>query len=473
MQRANLCVLPVLLLAFVATGPAGAAGDVFGSNIIADVAEQQSKTVVNIVAQTQGKSIPRSFYDPFLDRLYRFHQNIVPPRKGEGSGFIFDARGLIITNEHVVSGADILKVSLWDGRTFSAKVRGLATENDLAVLEISDPDFKPPLGNEVVAKLGDSDRLRVGEWAIAIGSPFSLEKTVTVGVVSALGRELHLDSKRQYNNLIQTDASINPGNSGGPLFNLRGEVIGINTAINPMGQGLGFAIPINLAKKIAGDIVATGKVNRSWLGAEVQPVSQALAKQLGLERPFGAMITRLVPGGPAERAGLQPRDTVLHYNGTSIERPGQLVEMVQATPVNAKSKLSILRAGQKLELEVTIGDMGKPGRVEATEDRKGVDPSAAAGSTGEFGLSIRELTPQDRAKLGLPSDILGLLVTEVRPSSRASRLGVQVDDVIYELNGAKLRNMAAFQALREGLKTADDVVLGIYREGYWLYVSER
>ncbi len=470
MHRASLRGFSVLVLALVASGTASAAADIFGSNVIADVAEQQSKTVVNIVAQTQGKSVPRAFYDPFLDRLYRFHQNIVPPRRGEGSGVIFDAKGLIITNEHVVEGADILKVSLSDGRTYSAKVRGLATENDLAVIEIADPEFKPPLAGEVVAKLGDSDRLRVGEWAIAIGSPFSLEKTVTVGVVSALGRELHLDSNRQYNNLIQTDASINPGNSGGPLFNIKGEVIGINTAINPMGQGLGFAIPINLAKKVAGDIVSTGRVNRSWLGAEVQPVSQALARQLGLDRPFGAMITRLVPGGPADRSGLQPRDTVLQYNGTSIEKPTQLVEMVQATPVDTKAKVSILRGGQKLDLQVTIGDMSKAAAVEAPT---GGSAPADTGSSGEFGLSIKELTPQDRGKLGLPSDIFGLLVTEVRPGSRAARLGVQVDDVIYELNGSKVQTMADFQTLRDGLKTADDVVLGIYREGYWLYVSER
>ncbi|MBI2943506.1 MAG: trypsin-like peptidase domain-containing protein [Candidatus Wallbacteria bacterium] len=457
----------VSALIFAQAGPVLAAGDFFSSNVIADVAEREGKKVVNIVAQSRGRSVGVPMYDPFLDRLFQFRQNIIPPRRGEGSGVIIDAKGRILTNEHVVEGAEQLKVTLSDGRSYSAKAKGVSHENDLAILEIDDADFKPPFPAENVATLGDSNGLRVGEWVIAIGSPFSLQRTVTAGIVSALGRELHIDSSRQYNNLIQTDASINPGNSGGPLFNIKGEVIGINTAINPMGQGLGFAIPINLAKKISQDIVNYGKVHRSWIGAEVQPMSQLLAKRLGLDRPHGAVITRVVSGGPADRGGLKPRDVVLRLNGTSIDTPSQLVEMVQATAADTRVELVILRDGKELTVPVAVGLMGKDTGKES-ETKESARPEQSG-----FGLMLRTLTGADRQRLGIPSEVSGLLVTQVTEGSRAARLNVQTGDVIYEINGTKVTTLDAFDKLRDSLSEADGIVLGIYRGGYWLYVSER
>ncbi|MBI4871752.1 MAG: trypsin-like peptidase domain-containing protein [Candidatus Riflebacteria bacterium] len=456
----------VLISLLVAT-TSGFAADIFSSDTIADVTEKQTRTVVNIVAATKGKSVPSLFYDPFLNQLFRFKQNVIPPRRGEGSGVIIDGKGLILTNEHVVEGADILKVTLWDGTSYDAKIRGTARENDLAIVELSDPEFKAPLPPDNVARLGDSNKLRVGQWVIAMGSPFGLQRTVTVGVVSALGRELHIDESRQYNNLIQTDASINPGNSGGPLFDLRGEVIGINTAINPMGQGLGFAIPINLAKKISQDIVTTGKVSRSWLGAEIQDVSQALSRQLGLDRPYGVRITRVVPGSPAEKAGLSARDVILKFEGTSIDKPSQLVELVQSTPAGAPVTISILRDGKQADVRVTIGDLGKDtaatsGQVERPTTK-----------TGEFGLALRQPTASDREHFNIPDEVTGLVVTDVREDSRAARLGVQVGDVIYEINGTKVATMAEFDRAKPEVKENADIVLGIFRNGYWLYVSER
>ncbi|MBI3894082.1 MAG: trypsin-like peptidase domain-containing protein [Candidatus Wallbacteria bacterium] len=448
-------------------GAALASGDFFSSNVIADVAEKQGKTVVNIVAQSRGKSVGVPFYDPYLDRLFQFQQNIIPPRRGEGSGVLIDAKGLVLTNEHVVEGAEQLKVTLADGTAYAAKVKGVGHENDLAILEISDPDFKAPLPEENIAKLGDSNKLRVGEWVIAIGSPFSLQRTVTAGIVSALGRELHIDADRQYNNLIQTDASINPGNSGGPLFNINGEVIGINTAINPMGQGLGFAIPINLAKKISQDIVSYGKVQRSWLGAEVQPMSQLLARRLGLDRPGGAVITRIVAGSPAEKAGLKPRDVVLKFEDTRVSTPSQLVEMVQATAGDTRVTLTVQRDGKELSVPVTVGKMNREGATRPSSEEK-----ETADSKG-FGIVLKVLGSSDRQRLNIPEEVSGLLVSQVADGSRAARLGVQTGDVIYEINGTKVTSLAVFDKVRGALKDDDGIVLGIYRGGYWLYVSER
>ncbi len=461
-------VVLVLILGTLTSGIAGAT-DFFSGNVIAEVAEKQSKTVVNIVAQTRGKSVPRAYYDPFLDRLFRGHQNIIPPKKGEGSGFIVDPEGLILTNEHVVQGADAIKVTFFNGRAYKAKVKGISHEHDLALLQIEDRRFTGKLDDEMVAKLGDSNKIRVGEWVIAIGSPFSLEKTVTAGIVSALGRELHLDKTRRYNNLIQTDASINPGNSGGPLFNIRGEVIGINTAINPMGQGLGFAIPINLAKKIKEDIVLHGKVQRSYLGAQIQPVDQLLADQLGLDRPYGVVVTRLIQGGPGDRAGLRPRDVILEYNSVPIDQPSQLVEMVQATPAGQTRDLEVLRDGRRLTLKALIGIMD-PDASQRKPTRQSRRPKQA--SEG-FGVTLRQLTSSDLSRLQLPSDIRGLLVADVESGSRAARMGVQERDIIYEINGSSMNTIRDFNRIKSKLTPSAPVVLGIYREGYWLYLTER
>jgi len=271
-----------------------------------------------------------------------------------GSGVIIDDQGHILTNLHVIKGADEITVRLDNKRELAGKVVGTDTKTDLAVIRI------PPDG-VVAAPLGDSDKIRVGEWAIAIGSPFGLEETVTVGVVSAMGRsEVGIVP---YENFIQTDASINPGNSGGPLLNVRGEVIGINTAILSTGQGIGFAIPINVARRVAGALIAKGRVVRGWLGVSLQPVSDELAETLGSQKGKGAVVARVLPGSPAAKAGLSPNDVIVGVGDVAVEDLQHLQRLVLDAPVDRPLTLKVLRKGKEVAVAVTI--------AEAPPDRPG------------------------------------------------------------------------------------------------------
>ena len=292
----------------------------------------------------------RDFYERYFGQM--------PPgdreRAGVGSGVIIDDQGHILTNLHVIKGADEITVRLDNKRELAGKVVGTDTKTDLAVIRI------PPDG-VVAAPLGDSDKIRVGEWAIAIGSPFGLEETVTVGVVSAMGRsEVGIVP---YENFIQTDASINPGNSGGPLLNVRGEVIGINTAILSTGQGIGFAIPINVARRVAGALIAKGRVVRGWLGVSLQPVSDELAETLGSQKGKGAVVARVLPGSPAAKAGLSPNDVTVGVGDVAVEDLQHLQRLVLDAPVDRPLTLKVLRKGKEVAVAVTI--------AEAPPDRPG------------------------------------------------------------------------------------------------------
>ena len=292
----------------------------------------------------------RDFYERYFGQM--------PPgdreRAGVGSGVIIDDQGHILTNLHVIKGADEITVRLDNKRELAGKVVGTDTKTDLAVIRI------PPDG-VVAAPLGDSDKIRVGEWAIAIGSPFGLEETVTVGVVSAMGRsEVGIVP---YENFIQTDASINPGNSGGPLLNVRGEVIGINTAILSTGQGIGFAIPINVARRVAGALIAKGRVVRGWLGVSLQPVSDELAETLGSQKGKGAVVARVLPGSPAAKAGLSPNDVIVGVGNVAVEDLQHLQRLVLDAPVDRPLTLKVLRKGKEVAVAVTI--------AEAPPDRPG------------------------------------------------------------------------------------------------------
>jgi len=292
----------------------------------------------------------RDFYERYFGQM--------PPgdreRAGVGSGVIIDDQGHILTNLHVIKGADEITVRLDNKRELAGKVVGTDTKTDLAVIRI------PPDG-VVAAPLGDSDKIRVGEWAIAIGSPFGLEETVTVGVVSAMGRsEVGIVP---YENFIQTDASINPGNSGGPLLNVRGEVIGINTAILSTGQGIGFAIPINVARRVAGALIGKGRVVRGWLGVSLQPVSDELAETLGSQKGKGAVVARVLPGSPAAKAGLSPNDVIVGVGDVAVEDLQHLQRLVLDAPVDRPLTLKVLRKGKEVAVAVTI--------AEAPPDRPG------------------------------------------------------------------------------------------------------
>jgi len=266
---------------------------------------------------------------------------------GVGSGVIIDSQGHILTNLHVIKGADEIMVRLYPKREVRGKIVGTDAKTDLAVIRI-------PSEGIVAAPLGDSDKLQVGEWAIAIGSPFGLEQTVTVGVISATGRsEVGIVP---YENFVQTDASINPGNSGGPLLNFRGEVIGINTAIVSTGQGIGFAIPINVAQRVAATLVSKGKVVRGWLGVSLQPLSKELAQSLGAAGEKGAVVARVLPGGPAEKGGLQPNDVILKFGDVPVEDLQHLQRLVLDAPVDQAVTLRVLRGGKEVSVPVTIAE---------------------------------------------------------------------------------------------------------------------
>jgi Do/DeqQ family serine protease len=324
----------------------------------AGVAEQVRPAVVNIATahflrrQRPRGGAPSPGAPPSLKEYFDQYFGQMPPgereRAGVGSGVIIDAQGHILTNLHVIKGADEITVRFHNKREVTGKVVGTDAKTDLAVIRI-------PAGEGVVAaRLGDSDRIEVGEWAIAIGSPFGLEQTVTVGVVSATGRsEVGIVPNE---NFIQTDASINPGNSGGPLLNARGEVIGINTAILSSGQGIGFAIPINTAQRVASALISRGRVVRGWLGVALQPLNDDLAQALGAPKGKGVVVARVFPGGPAEKGGLQPNDVILRFGEAAVADLQQLQRLVGDAQVDRPVTLRILRQGKEVSVSVTIAE---------------------------------------------------------------------------------------------------------------------
>jgi Do/DeqQ family serine protease len=311
-----------------------------------EVSVKVTPAVVNIRAE-RVRAVPRlgPLFDEFFGDLFR--QPRVPQREQSlGSGFIISAEGMILTNAHVIEGAEQIKVYLADQRVFPGEVLGIDPKTDVAVLKVKSDQPLP------VAVLGDSDRIRVGQWALAIGNPFGLDSTLTVGVVSATGRaNVGIED---YEDFIQTDASINPGNSGGPLLNIYGEVVGINTAIVAAGQGIGFAIPINLAQQIARQLIATGKVTRGWLGVSIQPLDPALAETFGLQTVAGAVVTKVLPGSPAETAGVQRGDVLLSFAGKAVRGVRELQLLVASAPIGKGVPVEILRNGRRLSLTVTI-----------------------------------------------------------------------------------------------------------------------
>ncbi len=322
------------------------------------VAEQVRPAVVNIATahflrrQRPRGGGPTPGTPPSLKEYFDQYFGQMPPgereRAGVGSGVIIDAQGHILTNLHVIKGADEITVRFHNKKEVTGKVVGTDPKTDLAVIRI-------PAGDGVTAaRLGDSDRIEVGEWAIAIGSPFGLEQTVTVGVVSAMGRsEVGIVPNE---NFIQTDASINPGNSGGPLLNARGEVIGINTAILSSGQGIGFAIPINTAQRVASALISRGRVVRGWLGVVLEPLSDDLATSLGAPKGKGVIVKRVLPGGPAEKAGLQPNDVILRFGDLSVEDLQHFQRLVLDAPVDRPVSLRVLRQGKEVAVSVTVAE---------------------------------------------------------------------------------------------------------------------
>jgi len=406
---------------------------------IADLVERLKSSVVNIQVskriQTTGPfpffGGPQGERDPFRDFFERFFGEQIPrefEQKGLGSGVIVSNDGYILTNNHVVEEADEIKVKLSDKEEYQGKVIGRDPNTDLALVKIEAARELP------AAVLGDSDQLRVGDWVIAIGNPFGLEHTVTAGIVSAKGRVI---GSGPYDDFIQTDASINPGNSGGPLFNLQGEVVGINTAIVASGQGIGFAIPINMAKEELTQLRERGKVTRGWLGVQIQPWEPGLAQKFGLKEERGVLVGRVMEGEPAEKAGVQKGDVILEVEGHPVKDTRDLLNTVARLQPGQKAKLLILRDGKERTLYVTIGE--RPSEVET---------SAAPGPPKEdrLGLSVQDVPKEMAEKLGLEKPE-GVLISGVKPGSPAAKAGLQRGDVIHEMEHQPVRNVQDYQRI--------------------------
>ncbi len=365
-------------------------------------------------------------------------------RRSSGSGFFITATGEILTNFHVVEDADQIEIELDDDTQYTAEVVGRDPATDIALLRVIEPDRDFPY-----LPLGDAERLRVGEWVMAVGNPLNMDHTVTVGVVSAKGRVLGL-SDTSFEDFIQTDAAINFGNSGGPLVNLNGEVVGINTAINARGQNLGFAVPVNTAKRILPQLRDTGRVTRGYLGITVQNVDQKTQEAFDLPDRSGAFVQEVLPGHAADAAGIEPGDVILSVDGRRLEDTRDLIDTVSAMPPGREVKLEIIRNGERMTLEAELDE-----RVPQDGDRD-VEPGEGAeeDSAERAGITVTDLTSRMRQFYGVEDDIDGVLVTRVRALSPAGEEGILRGDVITEANGAEVRSVddliAAIDAVDEG-----------------------
>ena len=434
----------------------------------ADIVAQQGPAVVNIsVTGSRKASGPAGFPqldpdDPFYEFFRRFQgprgqspfgqhgpRNRIPIQ-GQGSGFIVSADGYVLTNAHVVADAEEVTVKLIDKREFKAKVVGVDRPTDIAVLKI---DAK----NLPAVKIGSAEASRVGDWVLAIGAPFGFENSVTAGIVSAKSRSLPDEG---YVPFLQTDVAINPGNSGGPLFNMQGEVIGINSQIYSRSggyQGLSFAIPIDVAMNVQSQLINHGQVKRGRIGVTIQEMNQDLSDSFGLDKPHGALVSAVEKGGPAQLAGVEPGDVILSFNGQAIERSGDLPPLVSRQPPGSKAKLSVWRRGKTKELSLTLAAVPN----QAAEER------AAQAESGKLGLSVRPLNPAEQRQAEVSH---GLLVEDVA-NGPAARAGIQPGDIILSVNNEPVKDIAGLRKAFAGQQK--QVALQIQRGDSRLFVPVR
>jgi serine protease Do len=448
----------ILLLICCWVGPAGAQPPDFVT-----LAEQLKPSVVNIgTAKTVKSRTPQfrgprtpgggDMFEEFFERFFREGPQSPRKERSLGSGFIISEDGYILTNDHVVDGADEITVKLSDGREFSGVVKGLDPKLDLALIKIDAGEDLP------VAKLGESDSIKVGEWVMAIGNPFGLEQTVTVGIISAKGRVI---GAGPYDNFIQTDASINPGNSGGPLFNVQGEVVGINTAIVAGGQGIGFAIPVNMAKQIIPQLRDEGHVTRGWLGGTIQALNEELADSFGLENTHGALVSEVIKDSPADKAGLQRGDILLVYDGEPIEELNDLPRLVAATPVDKNVKVQIFRDGKKRQVKIKIGKMAEGEQELAAASMEG---------GGALGLTAANVTPELVERFSLEG-AEGILITRIDPAGPAAESNLRVGDLIVEVDGKSIDSVEELEVVVGKLSAGKILRLLIQRKSTLLYTT--
>ena len=417
----------------------------------ADLAEKLSPTVVNISTTQKVQTSQRGlegfpqfppgspfeeFFKDFMERQQREGNRQPRPVTSLGSGFIVDARGYVVTNNHVIAEADEVKVILHDDTELPAKIIGRDPKTDIAVLKV---EPKQPL---TAARWGDSDKTRVGDWVLAIGNPFGLGGTVTAGIVSARGRNIR---SGPYDDFIQTDASINKGNSGGPLFSIDGEIVGINTAIFSQtggSIGIGFAVPAALAKPVVAQLIEYGRTRRGWLGVRIQTVTEEIAESLSLDRPRGALVAGVTEGGPAEKAKIEQGDVILSFDGKPVMNMNQLPRIVAETPIGKQASVDVWRKGKPRAMKVTVGELEE--QEEVATATPGKTPEKGERGTGKaiesLGLTVAPLTPDLRQRFELKDDVKGVVVTEVAPDGPAAKKEIRPGDIIVEVGQSQVRS---------------------------------
>ncbi len=432
------------------------------------LAKNAGPAVVNISTEREVESpVMGMFSFPGMDQFFEQFGGPFGMRPGQpapkqkssalGSGFIISADGYIVTNNHVVEGADKITVKLNGDKSagLAAKVVGTDAETDLALLKVESKTALP------VLKFGDSDAMEVGDWVVAIGNPFGLSNTVTAGILSAKGRDIHAGP---FDNFLQTDASINPGNSGGPLINMAGEVIGINTAISANGQGIGFAIPSSLASKVINDLREGKKVSRGWLGVTIQDVDENTAKALGLKSSKGALIGSVLDGEPADKAGLRAGDVIVRVGGTDIDSASAVTRSVASLKPDTKVDVVVLRNGKEVKTTVTLGERSSHS---TTAQNPGQQSEG-----GDLGVSIKPLTPEDARALQLSADVKGLLVVSVKGDGPAAEAGIRTGDVILSANLKPVTSAEELVSIvrKEG-KERGAVMLQVNRHGETFFIT--
>jgi serine protease Do len=465
----GLFLIAMVALLFLSMGPTFSTGAETGVQpypnapaSFTELVKRVGPEVVNISTTKVIKRgpMPRQFgnegpwRDFFGDDFFeRFFGQMPRERKQRslGSGVIIDPqKGYILTNNHVIAGADEITVRLDDGKEYNADVVGRDPKTDLALIRT-----KVALNVEVGAPLGDSDKVEIGEWVMAIGNPFGLERTVTVGILSAKGRVI---GAGPYDDFLQTDAAINPGNSGGPLFNMKGEVIGINTAIVASGQGIGFAIPINMAKELLPQL-EKGKVTRGWLGVSIQEVTDDIAKSFKLKDAKGALVAEVMEDTPAQRGGMERGDIIISFDGKEVETPNELQRIVASTPPDKKVKAKVIRDGKIETLTVKVGAMPE----EITETEKAI--------TTDLGLTVQTLTPDLAEQFNWSRDEKGVLITGVDPSGAGAEAGLRRGDLIKEIDRQNVETTEDYRKILEEAKKGESVLFLIKRGTRTFYIT--
>jgi serine protease Do len=440
-------ILPLLLLLPALVHPELVRAELPGIRLLEEI-----QAVITNLAEQAKPSVVNLFPLPNTDRSREGSGERAPNASGSGSGLIIDSDGHIITNNHVIGDATEIEVRFSDKTKLVANVVGKDPDTDLALLKVT---ASRPLPN---ARFGDSASVKVGQWVLAVGNPFGLDRTVTLGVVSGIGRE-NMNLSR-YENFIQTDASINPGNSGGPLFNLHGEVIGINTAIINFAQGIGFAIPSNMAKQVIEQLLAKGKVVRGWLGVGIQPMTPELAKKFGVTETEGVLVNEVFEKDPAASAGIKPGDIIVKIDGSPVDSPNKLSRLIGALTPGATAHIEVVRDGNRLVLNIPLSERRDAVLASATPQTK---------ADVKLGLDVQDLTPGLAETLNL-RESKGALIAKVSPGSLAQAEGLREGDLIKEVNRAEVNSATEFHSAIARLRRGDTILLRVLRENRAFYV---